>query len=107
MNRTLAALALVLGAVGANAAEALAPRPQAIRMVFSALAPVLADCDVIPFVIGGDFNSFSHRLPVFCRIPREGRGGGDRRRAVSQAVHLARTRILGFSVGSRGVGRDL
>lgn len=38
----------------------MTPRPQAIRMALAALAPVLADCDVIPFVIGGDFNSFSH-----------------------------------------------
>lgn len=36
------------------------PRPQAIRMALSALAPALADRDLIPIVMGGDFNSLSH-----------------------------------------------
>lgn len=42
-----------------SATVAMTPRPQAIRQGLAAIQPILADRDLVPVILGGDFNSLS------------------------------------------------
>lgn len=84
-----------------SATVSMTPRPQAIRQCLAAIQPLLADRDLIPVILGGDFNSLSDLDWTKANAQAEGHLG----RVVPWPVHRE-MRKAGFVDAWRAVYPD-